>query len=433
MLRRLILMLLPFAMSINVIADTGSAQSSDQSAEQYEPTDAMSSRRAVTIDNWDDGGAVSRYVYLHTSEIFPTATIFRGRAVIPLEEAPNAAIGEFVVSRENGRETTLAEYLADQDRIDGFIILHRGKVVYEAYPNMQPRQKHQIFSVTKVFIGTVVGILDDQGKIDIDRPAADYIAELEGTAWANIHVRDILDMASGMEGANESYTDPANKHFQYEASLGLLPKTPDMPDFVKQEETYRYLASLKHLRRPGEVWEYASVNTALLAWLLEEITGKRIDEVLSEYIWAPMGAESDAQIIVNSKGSAATHAGMVMSLRDLARFGLLFTPSWSKTAQRRIVSEDLLTRILEADRPHLVKEWLFGPRPDWLSHVAYQWDAVTNEGRLVKGGFGGQLLYIAPESDVVIAHLGTNRSIDDAPPQLNLAELVDTFFDKPPP
>ncbi len=423
---RLLLIFFPIAISIIPIANP--AQSLMDSSRVYEPTDVARLRRAVTIENWDDGGDISRFVYLHTSEIFPTATIYRGKAAIPLEEVPNPAIGKFIVSKQNGRARTLAEYLANNDGIDGFIVLHHGKIVYEIYPHMRAQDKHLIMSVTKAFIGTAVGILEDRGKIDINRPVCDYIRALKGTGWETVDIRDILEMASGMEGANESLTDPTNKHYQYEASLGWLPKKANMPGFVKEEETYRYLASLKQLRKPGEVWAYTSVNTAILAWLMEEVTNKSIAEVLSDDIWAPMGAESEAQIVVNSKGMAVAHGGMIMTLRDLARFGLLFTPSWNKTAHNRIISENFMKRILENGRPDLVKDWVFGPKPDWLDHVAYQWDAVTKQSKFFKGGFGGQFLYVAPQKDAVIAYFGTNKSVDDIPPQLNLTELVDSLF-----
>jgi CubicO group peptidase (beta-lactamase class C family) len=141
-----------------------------------------------------------------------------------------------------------------------------------------------------------------------------------------------------------------------------------------------------------------------------------------------MGAESDAQIVVNTKGVAVASGGMVTTLRDLARFGLLFTPSWNQTAHSRIVSEKFQQRILAGGRPDLVKAWHFGPRPDWLDHVAYQWDAVTKSGMFFKGGFGGQILYIAPQKDVVIAHFRTNKTVDDTGPILHLGSLIEELF-----
>jgi hypothetical protein len=60
--------------------------------------------------------------------------------------------------------------------------------------------------------------------------------------------------------------------------------------------------------------------------------------------------------------------------------------------------------------------------------VAYQWDAVTDEGDLFKGGFGGQLLYISPRKDVVIAYVGTNAALDSKPYVLPLREMVRELF-----
>ncbi len=383
----------------------------------YTATEAAHLRRSVTLQNWDDGGEVSRFAYLHISEIFPTAVIHRGGPVSPLEEVREPAIGAYIVNRENGLKMTLDEYISEGHSFDGFILLHHGRIVYEKYPRMRREDKHLFMSVTKAFIGTAVGILEDRGQIDIRRPVGDYIAALKGTAWEIISVRDILEMASGMEGdqSHETYSDPATKHYQYEASLGWLPKTPELPDSVREEDTYRFLASLKQIRKPGETWTYTSVNTAILGWLLEEVTGKSIAEVLSDEIWIPMEAESDALICVNRVGIAVAHAGMTATLRDLARFGLLFTPSWNKTTRTRVISENFLRRIVEGGRRGLVKDWIDGPRPNWLDHVAYQWDAVSNKGAFMKGGFGGQFLFVAPHQDVVIAYFGTNENLSPLP------------------
>jgi len=404
------------------------AQVQSQTTRVYTPTESERLRRAVNAQNWDDGGELTHFTYLHVSQVFLTEDIYRKGAVSILEEAPNPRVGAYTVETKDGRKVTLAEFVSGDNGIDGFIVLHRGRVVYEAYPRMHPEDKHLLMSVTKAFVGTAVGILEDRGKIDIRRPINDYIHALKGTAWEGIAIRDILEMASGMEGANESYTDPRDKHYQYEASVGWQSTTQEMPETVKENETYQYLASLKRLRNPGEAWAYTSINTEILGWLLEEVTGKSVAQVLSDEIWAPMGAEADAQMAVNCKGVAVSHAGMAARLRDVARFGLLFTPSSNKTARAPVISERFLRRILTDGRSDLVKTWVFGPRPDWLDHVAYQWDAVTKDGMFFKGGFGGQILYVAPRKDVVIAYFGTNKTVDDPGPMLHIGSMIDELF-----
>ena len=76
------------------------------------------------------------------------------------------------------------------------------------------------------------------------------------------------------EQVEDSYTNPSRKHYQYEASLGWLPKVDGLPPSVIEEDTYAFLATLGRKAEPGTVWEYASVNTMMLAWIAEEVTGK---------------------------------------------------------------------------------------------------------------------------------------------------------------
>jgi CubicO group peptidase (beta-lactamase class C family) len=383
-------------------------------------------RAALNLVNWDDGGELSRFAYLHPSTLFPMAPVRRGGSVAELPEALNPRIGAYVVERKDDQAITLDAYLA-QGPLDGLIVLHRGRIVYEAYPHMQREQPHLLFSVTKAFVGTLVALLEDRGQVALDRPVNAYVPDLRRTSWDGISVRDVLEMASGMEGGEsgpEAYSDPTHKHYQLEASLGMLPLAPDMVDDVVQQRTYPYLASLDRVRKPGTQWEYASVNTALLAWLVERVTSKPLAEVLSEELWSRIGADADAAIVVNRNGVAAAHAGLTTTLRDLARFGLLFTDSWRVVAQERVVPESVSRRIREVGRPQILEP----KRPDWLSHVAYQWDGVTKRGDFYKGGFGNQLLYVAPRADVVIAYFGTNASLDAPPAQLPLRQMVDDLF-----
>jgi len=127
--------------------------------------------------------------------------------VSELTVALNPRIGAYRVKVEKGREESLDEYVGGGHGIDGFIVLHHGRIVYEAYPRLRMQDKHLVMSMTKAFIGTAVGILD-RGEIDIQRTIGAYVPALKDTPWGQVTIRDVLEMASGMEGANESYTDP---------------------------------------------------------------------------------------------------------------------------------------------------------------------------------------------------------------------------------
>lgn len=192
-----------------------------------------------------------------------------------------------------------------------------------------------------------------------------------------------------------------------ETSLGWRAPTPEMPASVKEADTYGMLKTYRRLRNPGEQQAYTSANTLLLADVIEHVTGARLSDAIDAEIWSKMGAEHDALLLVNVKGVPIAHAGMITTLRDLARFGLLFTPSGNG-----ILPAGFLNRLL----------------PQATHHSSYQWDAVTTAGEIIKGGFGDQLLYVNTKKDVVIAYFGTNARPDSMPSRLPLRRLVAQYF-----
>lgn len=288
-------------------------------------------RARATPETWDDGGELSHWVYLHTSEVFPASVVRRSGAVRELPVHLRPEIGDFVIDENEGRPVTLRDFIA-RDDVDGFIILHKGVIVYEDYPRMLAGDRHLSFSVTKAFVGTALGILENEGRIDLAKPVEQYLPEFAGTAWAGTHVRDIADMASGMEGLEDSpaaYTDPAQKQFQLEAALGWQPLPSSLPASARSGDVYEFLKTFKRIGKPGEAQAYNSSNTEVLADLIERVTDKPLARVISDLIWTKIGAENDAYLLVNSKGYPLAHGGMVLTLRDLAHFGLFFTPSGS--------------------------------------------------------------------------------------------------------
>jgi CubicO group peptidase (beta-lactamase class C family) len=130
--------------------------------------------------------------------------------------------------------------------------------------------------------------------------------------------------------------------------------------------------------------------------------------------------------MVNRNGIAVAHSGLSATLRDLARFGMLLTPSAPASGDGggRVFAQSVPRRITEGGRPEILKDTETGRR----HHVAYQWDGVTDKGDFYKGGFGGQLLYVSPRKDVVIAYFGTNAALDSKDPSLPLRAMVDELF-----
>jgi len=363
---------------------------------------------AVTLANWSNGGDVMRYAFLHMSEFFPHAIIHRDGAISQLNVVPRDDIGAAAIRTSSG-DTTLDAYVHElESTINGLVVVHQGQIVYEAYPRMRSFDKHMYMSVSKVFASTALAILADRGQFDAAQPVDAYLPEVAGSGWEGVAVQDVLDMSSGiacLEMTEGAYSEPGHPYYAYEASLGWLTKTEQTT-----ASTYDYLATLSRHTTPGTVSEYTSPNTFVLAWLVERITGQPYNEALTDLIWSRIGAESDALISISPFGAPAAHGGMSSTLRDVARFGLLFTPSWSVVSREQIVSDTYLQAIQHGGRPAIydgpAEKYAAGMGGERPIHSTWQWDLVMEDGDFFKGGYGGQGLHISPSRDLVIAFFG---------------------------
>ena len=320
-------------------------------------------REEVTLRNWDEGGDLSRWVYTHPSEVFHGAVVRREGAPVELTEAIKAGIGELKLP--DGK--SLYD-LINRGSVDGCIVLHAGKIAFEQYPAIQPNDFHLVFDVSALFLTTAADIMGAQGRVDLAKPIETF-----GKEWKKSVSLGELVKSAGAAGDGS----PA-----LESALGWRPASGhgDLLDL---------LASAKPVADPAS-------NAEVLAIALERATGKSLADLLSETIWSRMGAEHDALLLENARGYPLAHAGLVMTLRDLARFGLLFTKS-AAPAQRAII-------------PDATRERLFG-----------------KSGELLETGRAGQLLYINREKDVVVAYFGTNLTSKEVNPPLPTRAIADFF------
>jgi CubicO group peptidase (beta-lactamase class C family) len=372
----------------------------------YSLEEANEYRQQWTIENWDEGGPLMRYVFLNMSEFWNHSIIKRAGPVRDLPEDARPEVANFMTTTERG-EMTLDAYINDST-VNGALVLHNGRIVYESYPRMLPQDKHLYMSVSKPFASTLIAILEDRELIDVSKPIENYLPKLAGSGWEGVPIIDILDMASGigcLEGEDGAYTDPNTCYYHYEASLGWLRPTERTMD-----DPFNYLASLESHRPSGEAFEYTSPNTFVLGWLAETVTGKTLVDLLSKEIWQPMGAESDAIVAAPKHGIPIIHAGMSSTLRDMARFGFLFTPS-GRNCANPVISDSYLEKIKSGGRPKIFNEArIESPRivdGEHPRHNTYQWDLVMKDGDFFKSGYGGEGLYISPSRDLVIAYFAT--------------------------
>ncbi len=295
----------------------------------------------VTLANWDLGGKPSAWAYLNAGELLPCVEIAVAGPAARLEVAEQAAIGRFAV--EPG--VTLDDYVA-HGPVSGIVVVLGGRIVYQRYPRMRPGQRHFMMSVTKAFTSALAGILELRGVLDLSAPVDAVVTELAGSGWAGVPARDVLGMASGIgcldDNTPGACTDPGHPFYRFEATLGWRPAGGGLVP-----SPYDFIAGLPAGRPPGQRYEYVSANTFVLSWLIERATGRPFAEMLRREIWSQAGFEAPAQLSGSAAGAPGSHGGLSITLPDLARFGLLFTPSSGVVSDADIITARHL-RLIQA-------------------------------------------------------------------------------------
>ncbi len=361
---------------------------------------------AVTRQNFDSGGAVSRQFHLHAPAYRYQATIPRTAPARVLPQAPDDALAAVPVTHRGG-SSPFADYVAGDPLLDGVLVLHRGAIVFEAYPHMEPWQRHFAWSVSKVITATTLAMLAGAGRVAMDAPVERYLPWLSGTAWAGTPLQAVADMGSGIDCLDsDGYQDPSTCIYRLEESLDITAPTG------RESSLPTVLAGMTRRGPPDARNEYVSANTAVLGLVIETGAGKPFAAVVREQLWDRLGPEADALIAISGDGYPHVAGGFSLRLRDLARFGEAFTA----TARLGIVDDALVEAIqdrgipLEAADLDDLREELGDDLP---RHSAWQWDYVWEDGAFFKSGYDGQGLYVDPAQELVIAWFGTGLDFSE--------------------
>ena len=126
----------------------------------------------------------------------------------------------------------------------------------------------------------------------------------------------------------------------------------------------------------------------------------------------------------------ALSSGLLAKTKDMARFGLLFTPSYKVVAERPIMPPQYVSTILQGGRPALLERARFGNgKPEGVRHNVYQWDIVFDNDDVFKGGWAGQGLLVNPRKDLVAVYLGYAKDDEFVAPVLpRLRKILSTLY-----
>lgn len=369
---------------------------------------------ADRIARFDDGSFFQfpalRWSVAHMRQLMPTINVSRrlgNSAPLVVNNNKNIDNVKFVPLAET-KPITWKESL-QKVYADGVIVMHHGKIVYEKYFGaLTPEGQHGAMSVTKSFTGTLGIMLAKEGLIDTTKIVSHYIPELKNSAFGDATVRQVMDMTTALQ-FSEDYADPNAEIWKFSAAGNPLPKPKD---YDGPRTYYEYLPTVKKNGVHGESFGYKTVNSDVLGWIITRVTGKTINEVLSEKIWKKIGVEQDAYYSVDAVGTPFAGGGLNLGLRDMARFGQLILNNGEFEGQQ-IIPKAAIDDIRKGGSKKTFAKGGYPLLKGW-SYRDMWWITNNDHGAFCARGVHGQVIYIDPKADMVIVRFASNPLASNA-------------------
>jgi CubicO group peptidase (beta-lactamase class C family) len=344
----------------------------------------------------------SRWGFHHLREMGPTANIKRGAGAAVVLKTATRDLDKVSFVDDKNATTNLAEWQRST-YTDGLLVLHKGKAVYQrTYVGMDASVPHVLWSMSKSFTGLLATMLIHEGVINPNALVSSYLPELQDTAWADATVQQTLDMTTGVK-YREDFTDPTSGIFRYLMASGLVlaptgysgPRNvTDMIKTVKKEGVH------------GAGFQYKSVDTEVIAWLLQRVTGKSYTTLMSERIWSRIGTADDAYVWVDSIGTQLGSVGMSASLRDLGLFGEMVRMGGRFNGQQ-VIPTAVIDNIRAGGSAEKFKAANMPMRAGY-SYRNHWWISHDADGTFEAKGLYGQHIHINPAAELVIVKLSSH-------------------------
>lgn len=341
---------------------------------------------------------------------FPSKQVSIGDEVFTMEKALS-----------NLPETYL--YLGETRRVDAFIedtgttglLVAKGNtIIFENYYDGYKENDRMIcWSVSKSLISALIGIAIEEGHIkDTEDYVTDYVPALIESGYNEVSIKDVLQMSSGI-GFNEDYFDTNSDVNRMGAiSIGLGSTLESL------------IVGLEREREPGTYNRYVISDTQVLGMVLRAATGVDISVYTQEKLWKPAGMEFDAYWLTDSSGMESAFGGFNASIRDLARFGLLYLND-GYLMKQQIIPKTWIEDSLNTDEPHLKPG--NNPNSDWILGYGYQWWIPEGtENDFLAMGIYGQAIYVNPTHEIVIVKTSAYKDYDENAEQMELESIA--FF-----
>ncbi|HEV2474002.1 MAG TPA: serine hydrolase [Chthonomonadales bacterium] len=261
--------------------------------------------------------------------------------------------------------------------LHSFMLLRHGQVAAEAWwAPYRPNYPHQLFSLSKSFTCTAVGLAIQEGKLSLEDRLVSYwpddVPESVSDNLAAMRIKDLLCMGAGHA------TD----------TTGAIQRAAD-GNWVKA-----FLA-LPVEFLPGTHFVYNSGATYMLSATVQRVTGQTVLDYLRPRLFEPLhitGATWDK----SPQGIDCGGWGLNIKTEDIAKFGQLYLQN-GEWGGRQLVPKNW---VHLATQKHISNG--DGGASDWTQGYGYQFWRCRHNAYRGDGAFG-QYCIIVPDLDAVIA------------------------------
>lgn len=263
------------------------------------------------------------------------------------------------------------------DALHSFILVRHGKIVAEGWWSPYERDRpHMLYSLSKSFTSTAVGLEVDEGRLHLDDKVASFFPDkLPTNASDNLRrmrVRDLLCMGSG--NSNDT--------------LSAMKDGAD-PDWIK----VFFAQPVEH--EPGTFFRYNTGATYMLSAIVQKTTGQDVLTYLTPRLFEPLDIR-DATWETSPQGIRTGGYGLKVKTRDIAALGQLYLQKgmWNG---KRLLSE---TWVNQATSKQISNG--NNPASDWAQGYGFQFWRCRHNAFRGDGAFG-QYCLVMPDQDAVLA------------------------------
>ncbi len=287
------------------------------------------------------------------------------RATPESQGISSAAIREFVEAADEQVQS-----------MHSFMLVRHGKVVAEGWWTPEAADKpHILWSLSKSFTSTAVGLAVAEGKLDIDDKVLSFFPEDAPAEPSEnlkaMRVRDLLTMSTGHAAEPWATGD--------------------------EVWTRRFLAQpVPH--EPGSTFLYNTPATYMQSAIVQKVTGQTVRDYLMPRLFEPLGIDKP-KWDQSPQGVSLGGFGLYLKTEDIAKFGQLVLQKGQWNGKQLVPAEWITlatSKQVENDKAPS------GRNPDWRQGYGFQfWQC--RHGAFRGDGKDGQFCIVLPEQDAVIA------------------------------